>query len=62
MHATGDAAVRMVLDAAEEIRGRRGPGPIFQVAHAEYVHPDDLPRFAPLGVVADMSGSFFSFA
>ncbi|OMQ15255.1 hypothetical protein A7K94_0210820 [Modestobacter sp. VKM Ac-2676] len=54
-HATGDASVRLVLDAVEQVRARRGPGPRFQIAHTEYVHPDDLPRFAALDVVADAS-------
>ncbi|MCZ2816292.1 amidohydrolase [Modestobacter sp. VKM Ac-2984] len=54
-HATGDASVRLVLDAVEQVRSRRGPGPRFQIAHAEYVHPDDLRRFAALDVVADAS-------
>ncbi|MEI4271190.1 amidohydrolase [Klenkia sp. LSe6-5] len=54
-HATGDASVRLVLDAVEQVQARRGPGPRFQIAHTEYVHPDDLPRFAALGVVADAS-------
>ena len=54
-HATGDASVRLVLDAVERVRGERGPGPQFQIAHVEFIHPDDLPRFAELGVVADAS-------
>ncbi|MEZ0163652.1 amidohydrolase [Kineococcus sp. LSe6-4] len=54
-HATGDASVRAVLDAVEAVRRVRGPGPVFHVAHASFVHPDDLPRFAALDVVADAS-------
>lgn len=54
-HATGDASVRVVLDAVEQVRGRRGPGPRFQIAHTEFVHTDDIPRFAALDVVADAS-------
>lgn len=60
-HATGDAAVRLVLDAAEKVRTEHGPGPMIQVAHAEYVHPDDLPRFGKLNVVADMCTLLFPF-
>ena len=55
MHATGDASVRRVLDAVATVRAERGPGPRFHIAHAEYIHPDDLPRFAELSVVADLS-------
>lgn len=54
-HATGDASARAVLDAVEAVRAERGPGPIFHVAHASFIHPDDLPRFAALDVVADAS-------
>jgi predicted amidohydrolase YtcJ len=55
LHATGDASVRRVLDAAERLRASRGPGVRLQIAHTEYVHPDDVPRFAALDVVADLS-------
>ena len=55
LQATGDASVRLVLDAVAAVREKRGPGPRFQIAHAEYIHPDDLPRFAELSVVADLS-------
>jgi predicted amidohydrolase YtcJ len=55
LHATGDASVRLVLDAVEVVRQKRGYGPIFQIAHVEFVDPVDLPRFAKLGVVPDAS-------
>lgn len=54
LHAIGDAGVRTALDALEEVGRRNGPGdrrPV--VAHTHLVHPDDLPRFARLGVVAN---------
>ncbi|MGQ4619081.1 amidohydrolase family protein [Nocardia sp. R7R-8] len=54
-HATGDAAIRQVLDAAEKARAQRGDGPILQVAHVVYPDPADIPRFAELNVVADVS-------
>lgn len=54
LHATGDAAARMVLDAAERIRSD-GCGIRLQIAHAEFIHPDDIARFARLDVVADLS-------
>jgi predicted amidohydrolase YtcJ len=58
-HAIGDRANREVLDvyeaafaaapeAATDIR--------FRVEHAQILHPDDLPRFAELGVIAAMQG------
>ncbi|GAA3678046.1 amidohydrolase [Arthrobacter ginkgonis] len=55
LHATGDAAVRLVLDAVEVVRRRHGFGPIFQIAHVEFVDPADIPRFAELQVVPDAS-------
>ncbi|MGE3273443.1 MAG: amidohydrolase, partial [Chloroflexota bacterium] len=56
-HAIGDAAVRLVLDAAETVRADDHPAAVSQtlrVEHAQLVAPDDLPRFASLGVVASM--------
>jgi hypothetical protein len=53
-HALGDRAVRQALDAVEAARaanGRTDTRP--HVAHIQVVHPDDLPRFAALGAVAN---------
>ncbi|MGH3587346.1 MAG: amidohydrolase, partial [Pseudonocardia sp.] len=55
IHCTGDAAVRAVLDAVEAVRRDGYTEARFQVAHGQFVHPDDLPRFAALGVAADIS-------
>ncbi|MGH9885221.1 MAG: amidohydrolase, partial [bacterium] len=55
MHAIGDRAVRMGLDAVERARaanGARDARPT--IAHLELVSPDDLPRFAALGVVPNV--------
>lgn len=54
IHATGDASVRLVLDAAEIVR--RGLGserPTVQIAHPSFIAPEDLSRFTELGVHAD---------
>lgn len=52
-HATGDRGVRTVLDAVQRCREIHGPRDVrHQIVHAELVHPEDLPRFAALGVVA----------
>ena len=51
----GNGAVRRVLDgyeAAQKANGRRDSR--HRVEHIEMVHPDDLPRFAKLGVIASM--------
>jgi predicted amidohydrolase YtcJ len=55
LHATGDASVRRVLDAAERLRTSGASNVRLQIAHTEYVHPDDIPRFGRLDVVADLS-------
>jgi len=64
IHAIGDAANRRVLDAIElaqmEISdqglGNESPqSPIpNRIEHAQIVHPQDIPRFAQLGVIASM--------
>jgi predicted amidohydrolase YtcJ len=55
LHATGDGTVRQALDAIQLIRERHGDGPVFHIAHPEFVDPDDVGRFAGLRVVADAS-------
>lgn len=55
LHATADGTVRQVLEAVAVMRERHGDGPVFHIAHPMFVHPDDVPRFAELGVVADAS-------
>jgi predicted amidohydrolase YtcJ len=54
MHAIGDRAVRNALDACEAARVANGVRDArHHVAHLQLVHPDDLPRFRQLGVVAN---------
>ncbi len=55
VHCTGDASVRATLDAVEKVRAEGFTEARFQVAHGQFVHPDDIPRFAALGVAADIS-------
>ena len=53
-HAIGDRAVRNALDAVEAARaanGRSDTRP--HVAHIQVIHPDDVPRFAALGMIAN---------
>ncbi len=60
-HATGDRGIRTVLDAVERAREVNGPKDArHQIVHVECVHPDDLPRFAALGVVACMQPRHFA--
>jgi predicted amidohydrolase YtcJ len=55
VHAIGDKGVRWVLDAveaAEKKHARRDLRP--RIEHAQVVAPQDVPRFAELGVIASM--------
>ncbi|MBI5242747.1 MAG: amidohydrolase [Elusimicrobia bacterium] len=55
LHAIGDAAVRLSLDAFEDAARRCPPiSARHRVEHAEVVSPDDLRRFKALGVAASM--------
>ncbi|HEY7004139.1 MAG TPA: amidohydrolase [Gaiellaceae bacterium] len=54
LHTIGDRAVREALDAieaAQDVNGKRDAR--HHLAHIQLVHPDDQPRFAALGVVAN---------
>jgi predicted amidohydrolase YtcJ len=54
MHAIGDGAVRVGLDAVAAARRANGPRDNrHQIAHLQLIHPDDLPRFAELDVSAN---------
>lgn len=54
-HALGDRAVRESLDAVEAARTANGDKDLrHTLAHIQVVHPDDVPRFAELKVVANM--------
>ena len=55
VHACGDGAVRRTLDGyahAQRVNGRRDSR--HHVEHIEVIHPDDIARFAELGVIASM--------
>jgi predicted amidohydrolase YtcJ len=52
IHGIGDAAVRSALDALASTAGRTALMP--RVEHAQLVHPEDIPRFAALGIAASM--------
>ncbi len=56
IHCAGDAAVSQALDAVDVVRSFNGPTHlIHHIAHASYIHPNDIGRFAELGVAADLS-------
>ena len=53
VHAIGDRGVREALDAFEGIEDRDRRDLRHHIAHLQLVHPDDVPRFAELGVAAN---------
>lgn len=57
-HAIGDRANREVLDLYEAIfRAHPEKKDLrWRIEHAQHLHPDDIPRFARLGVIASMQG------
>src|SRR5690606_11213859 len=55
LHAIGDRAVRVALDALAHAVEVNGPRPRrHRIEHLEYVDPADVPRLARLGVMASM--------
>ncbi len=57
-HAIGDRANREVLDIYEAVFDSAGGAEDlrWRIEHAQHVHPDDVARFAELGVLASMQG------
>ena len=56
IHAAGDRSVRVSLDAIEAARKANGDSGLrHEIAHAGYIDPADISRFAALGAVADLS-------
>jgi predicted amidohydrolase YtcJ len=56
IHAAGDRSVRAALDAVEAARKANGASGLrHEVAHASFIDPADVPRFAKLDTVADYS-------
>jgi predicted amidohydrolase YtcJ len=54
-HTLGDRAVREALDAVEAALGANGRRDNrHHLAHLQVVHPDDVPRFAQLGAIANL--------
>ena len=57
-HAIGDRGNRVILDIYEKVF-REFPGGSdlrWRVEHAQHLHPDDIPRFAELEVIASVQG------
>jgi predicted amidohydrolase YtcJ len=53
VHAIGDLAIRSQLDIFEAA-WELNEDPRFRIEHAQHIHPDDLARFAEIGVIASM--------
>ena len=55
-HAIGDRANREVLNIYEKVFAANPDRPDlrWRIEHAQHLHPDDIPRFARLGVIASM--------
>ena len=57
VHAIGDRANRVVIDIFDNTfkenpdKDRR-----WRIEHAQHLHPDDIPRFKSLGIIASMQG------
>ena len=56
LHAIGDRAVRMAIDALAAL-GAEGAGRRHRVEHAEIIDPHDIERFVETGAVASMQPS-----
>ena len=56
VHAIGDRANRETLDLFERIFVGLDPSTNlrWRIEHAQHIHPDDIPRFAKLGVIASV--------
>jgi hypothetical protein len=55
VHAIGDRAIRAQLDIFERVARENGPRDRrFRIEHAQHIAPEDIPRFASLGVIPSM--------
>jgi TonB family protein len=62
-HAIGDRANRTIINLYEKafkevpVAERKVKEPRWRIEHAQIVHPDDIPRFAKLGIIPSMQPS-----
>ncbi|MEO1055126.1 MAG: amidohydrolase [Bacteroidota bacterium] len=62
-HAIGDRANREILDryqTAFEANPDKAKDHRFRIEHAQHLHPDDIPRFGKMGVIASMQAVHMS--
>jgi predicted amidohydrolase YtcJ len=57
VHAIGDRGNRMTLDAMAEVLGPGRSDRRWRIEHAQIISPQDIPRFAAMGVTASMQPS-----
>ena len=55
VHVTGDGTARLLLDAVERLRAEGFTESPVQMAHGQFLAPDDIARMVRLGVSADIS-------
>ena len=63
VHAIGDRANREVLDQFEKAfnaHPEAAKDHRYRIEHAQHLHPDDIPRFSQMGVIASMQGIHMS--
>lgn len=59
IHCTGDGSVHLALDAVAAVRAAGYTEARYHLAHCQFILPEDIPRFAELGVVAEISPYFW---
>lgn len=61
-HAIGDRANQEILDRFEAafVKNPEAKDHRFRIEHAQHLHPDDIPRFGQLGVIAAMQAIHLS--
>jgi len=57
IHAIGDRGNRLALDAFEAAQGGKSSRLRNRIEHAQIIAPEDIPRFAELGVIAAMQAT-----
>ncbi len=53
-HAIGDRAIHEMLDIYSRVRPGKTRELRLRIEHSQHIHPNDLPRYAELGVIASM--------
>jgi predicted amidohydrolase YtcJ len=61
LHAAGTGSFRAALDAIEAARKKNGMTRLHDIAHAHFIHPADVDRIGPLGVVPELSPAVWHF-